>query len=329
MNRQVAMSLGILVLMVLGSHPTVGQAQTTAEMLLEAQALSDEQLTALLAGDVVSSGVAPLEASKAQLAASAVAWTAVPFERAARLVDAEDPRQVVRTWAIDDADDVTAVELSAEDLTKLRTKAHRAFNLSAAESASLRATESQEQTLAAFRLLLAERVRSYQAEGLAGIESYRRGKRKSVNPAEELRQANAAILSDRTTTPALAELLREIDEGLPSGSDGSEHRLQLVEKVVQDRPHHALSHLALLRGEDGLVIVERQFYSSHSYDALQVVVGLFPYREGSLVAVFGQTATDQVAGIGSNLAHSIGRGRSADSYASLATLVRSAIEALP
>jgi hypothetical protein len=57
----------------------------------------------------------------------------------------------------------------------------------------------------------------------------------------------------------------------------------------------------------GEVILARQFYAGHSYNSNQLTIACLPYRDGSLVFYANRTFTDQVAGFGSSLKHSIGR----------------------
>ncbi|MEM9386164.1 MAG: hypothetical protein AAGA68_13955 [Pseudomonadota bacterium] len=299
----------------------------TASRLLDESGHDDAQLASLLAGATLSGGVAEMEASKSQLAAASLAWTAVPYERAVALIEQGDPRVGAKTWAISGAQTFSALQLPADDLQTLRSKGHRAFNLSAEESQTLREAAGGDEVLSLYRAMLAQRATAYQRAGRAAIAPYQRGRRGEVDPAEELARATASVRGSGATFDALRALLDSAENGVPDGDQ--DHRLQLVENTVQDRVHHALRHMMLLKADEGMVIVERQFYSSHSYDALQIIVGLLPHENGTLVAVFGQTSTDRVAGVGSNLAHSIGRGRSAESYADYATLVRDAIDALP
>ena len=57
----------------------------------------------------------------------------------------------------------------------------------------------------------------------------------------------------------------------------------------------------------GMLILGRQYYVEHSYNSSHTCVGIFPYREGTLVFYIESTSTDQVAGIASGLRHVIGR----------------------
>jgi hypothetical protein len=75
---------------------------------------------------------------------------------------------------------------------------------------------------------------------------------------------------------------------------------------VQDRPTVVLVHRLL--GEIGAdaVQVERQFYASQGFDALQIVAGALPVAEGTVLLYANRTSTDQAARYG-RMAQSIGR----------------------
>ena len=62
----------------------------------------------------------------------------------------------------------------------------------------------------------------------------------------------------------------------------------------------------------GAIMVERQFYVGHSYNSLQTITGCIAVPGGSLVFHSNHTSTDQVAGFGSGLRHSIGRDQMRD-----------------
>jgi hypothetical protein len=53
-------------------------------------------------------------------------------------------------------------------------------------------------------------------------------------------------------------------------------------------------------------MAERQFYVEHSYNSLSLMAGVMPLSGGTIVLYSNRTSTDQVAGVGSGLRHSIG-----------------------
>lgn len=56
-----------------------------------------------------------------------------------------------------------------------------------------------------------------------------------------------------------------------------------------------------------LVLVFGVIGTLSAYAANQLNIGCLPYRDGTLVFYANRTSTDQIAGMGSSLKHSIGR----------------------
>ncbi|WP_446810155.1 hypothetical protein ACH50O_00725 [Methylomonas sp. 2BW1-5-20] len=104
--------------------------------------------------------------------------------------------------------------------------------------------------------------------------------------------------------PELQQAWLNYPAALPANA--SEQFLWLNRRV-EDRPTAVLNHRVIAIGEGGGIIVSRQFYVGHSYNSSHVVAGGLPYKDGTLVFYSIRSSTDQVAGMGSSLKHSIGR----------------------
>ena len=70
-------------------------------------------------------------------------------------------------------------------------------------------------------------------------------------------------------------------------------------------------------GGDFALGSQRQFFVGQSYDALQIVVGLFAVEQGTLLIYSNRTYTEQVAGFGSGARHRIGRGMLIDTVTTM------------
>ena len=57
----------------------------------------------------------------------------------------------------------------------------------------------------------------------------------------------------------------------------------------------------------GAIVVDRQFYVSHSYNTTHEILGALPYLDGTLIFHAERTSTDQVSGAGSFIRHNLGR----------------------
>lgn len=183
------------------------------------------------------------------------------------------------------------------------------FNLSTEEIAILKAINagdaksSREAASEAYRTILLQRWEAYRKKGLQGIAVYSR-EGDAANPGAELRNAaqNSKVLA--RYFPELHEAWLNYPAALPAGA---EEQFFWLNRKVEKRPTPILAHRVILATDNGTVIVARQFYVGHSYNSSQIIVGCLPYRDGSLIFYANRTSTDQVAGMGSSLKHSIGR----------------------
>jgi len=187
------------------------------------------------------------------------------------------------------------------------------FNLSKSELDSLKSLQASlkdadNKTLLKtanqkYREILLQRLQAYRKGGLSGIAAYSRDNG-NADPAAELR--NDAVNSKAWARyfPELQQAWLNYPAALPPNS--TEQFLWLNRKV-EDRPTAILTHRIMVTGEAGGIIVSRQFYVGHSYNSSHVVAGGLPYKDGTLVFYSTRSSTDQVAGMGSSLKHSIGR----------------------
>jgi hypothetical protein len=191
------------------------------------------------------------------------------------------------------------------------------YNLSGAELqtfASLRRTfpakecgkdpRCGEAVVSAYRKVLRDRLTAYLDRGLAGVDPYARDGDKTADPAEELRQAAGAARFLEQWNPQIFAAFRDFPRGDQSGI---ENRFLWLKQTVQDRPAFILSHRFLCIRDGVAVAGERQFYVGHSYNSLQILVGLVPMEGKTLVVYLNRTSSDQVAGFLTGTRHGVGR----------------------
>jgi hypothetical protein len=164
--------------------------------------------------------------------------------------------------------------------------------------------ECSEAVTAAYRDILFERAKAYHEKGLAGVLPYSRGGRKVAEPAVELKAAIEAAEYLEMVMPAVYGALADYPTGKAEGVD---HRLYWIKQTVQGRPAIILAHRMFYFQENQSVALERQFYAGFSYNSLQIQVAAFPVEGKTAVVYLNRTSTDQVAGFGSGMRHSIGR----------------------
>jgi hypothetical protein len=75
---------------------------------------------------------------------------------------------------------------------------------------------------------------------------------------------------------------------------------------------------------DRLVLLSRDFYVSHSFNASQGTAGALPVDGGVVIFYGNRTSSDQVAGFMSGMRHEIGRGMMRDSLVKAMEEIRAA-----
>ncbi len=180
------------------------------------------------------------------------------------------------------------------------------FNLSTGEFQSIKAasSESTEAASQTYRAILQQRLQAYRQNGLKGIATYDRGNGTEANPAEELRSATQDSKLLARYFPDVYKAWLNYPVAFPDGTDEGFYWLN---RRVEGRPTAILGHRVIVSSAAGEVILARQFYVGHSYNSNQLIIACLPYLDGSLVLYANRNFTDQVAGFGSGLKHSIGR----------------------
>ncbi len=84
-----------------------------------------------------------------------------------------------------------------------------------------------------------------------------------------------------------------------------------------DRFNLSATALAMLNeAEDAtderMLVAERHYYVSNSYNVLQIFFVCLPYRDVVLIAMLNQTFTERVTGLTAGIAHKVGRRMIAD-----------------
>jgi hypothetical protein len=207
------------------------------------------------------------------------------------------------------------------------------FNLSAEEIRRLEALRGRAEGLddaalleminEALREFLAERLRRYQDEGLDGIASYQRSRKKTISPSEELDAANRAMEDMRRSAPNFHGIL----QNFPGARIREiEHRFYVFKLDIAGRPGFVLSHRIYFFGAEFALLAERHIYSPHFYNSLQLVAGVIPHESKTVVFYGSRTYTDQVAGFGSGVKHAVGGKELAEGIRKLMGDIRSGVE---
>jgi len=187
------------------------------------------------------------------------------------------------------------------------------FNLSKSEFDSLKSLQASlenadNKTLLKaanqkYREILLQRLLAYRKSGLSGIAAYSR-ENGNADPAAELRKEAVNSKSWLRYFPELQKVWLNYPAALPANTT---EQFLWVNRKVDGRPTANLVHRLMVAGKAGGIVVSRQFYVGHSYNSSHSVAGGLPYKDGTLVFYSTHSFSDQVAGMGSSLKHSIGR----------------------
>jgi len=201
------------------------------------------------------------------------------------------------------------------------------FNFDASEidrfSVLPRSTAGEDEALALFVELLADRLRGYRSRGLAGIDPYARGGGRQASPADELTAAMQDARFLRRHFPEFHETLIRYPEGKESLASS---RYYWTKKEVSGRPTIALLHKTLWVGEHASVAGEREFYVGQGYNSMFTVVAGVPYQGGTLLIAANRTFTERVTGMGRSLKKTMGRKVVAAKFAERFEHLRAAFE---
>lgn len=107
---------------------------------------------------------------------------------------------------------------------------------------------------------------------------------------------------------------------------GVEHRFYVFKLNIAGRPGFILSHRIYFFGTEFALLVERHIYAPHFYKSLQLVAGVIPHEDSSVVFYGNRTYTDQITGIGSDMKQSMGGKQLAEEIKALLTDIRTGIE---
>ncbi|MDD5267096.1 MAG: hypothetical protein PHO08_08200 [Methylococcales bacterium] len=155
-----------------------------------------------------------------------------------------------------------------------------------------------------YRDILFKRFKAYRRGGINAIAPYAREEGLDSKPSLELRQAaNASAILARYF-PVLQKAWLDYPKALPPQAVET---FPWVEKNVEGRTAAILRHRISIDWNGGVLVLNREFYASHSYNSSQWLTGCLPYRDGTVVFQEVRSFTDQVSGTASDVKHLAGR----------------------
>jgi hypothetical protein len=203
------------------------------------------------------------------------------------------------------------------------------FNLSTAEIASIRerlgagraGREAILEASAAYRRVLAGRLRAYCERGLDGLAEYDRGHGVLSSPGGELNHVRAASVPIAVLEPLLSAL-----DAFPRPLPSTIHQRFFWKKTeVDGRPAFILSHVLFEEKTDAIAFVLREFYVGHAYNVLQQAGVALPEGEASIILALNSTVTDRIPGFLGSVARAIGQRRSREALEAYFDGIRSSV----
>ena len=297
----------------------------TAEELIDILGYSEDDAKKLLAGEIVSH-VLKSETDK-ELAVTVAMLAKVPlaevveFARSGEIYKANKSIHVFREIHDVQPDKNEFMDLrfeanEQEEVSKLlQVKAGSTFNLAASEIERFKSVANRFQSKGVddpavrkaisdeYQAILMDRYKAYREDGLEAVAAYDRGG-KSSSPGQEIIDdvKRAKVIKEKKPNfyQAMLNYPRFID-------DKAENQFFWFKSQVNKRPAFILAHrIYRFVPEEYAMSVFREYYVSHSYNALQIIVGALPVEKGTLVFYVNSTSTDQVAGFGGGMKRSIG-----------------------
>ncbi|MDD5276880.1 MAG: hypothetical protein PHR16_12460 [Methylovulum sp.] len=194
----------------------------------------------------------------------------------------------------------------SDEISRLQNAEFADFNLSSSEIAELKAVGSTTpDTLAnSYRKILVARAKAYIGGGLAAIGAYQRDGNKKTNAADDLKKMAAAMVIVAEHDPVLYRAFLNYPKNQPVGIDTEFFWLK---KRANNRPVFTLAHRIIQSKPNSVMIMRREFFVGHSFNAAQTVSGLFPLQQGTIIFSGNRTTVDQLSGFASSLRHKIGR----------------------
>ena len=291
-------------------------AVPTPAELAKALGFSNAEVAQIEGGEIVSKDLK--EVSDKELAGVVAVFFKKPVNELVeiamqgKMLESDKKTQAFHTWKPDASTDEAFADLGLAateiDEAKLfaRASAGQKLNLSAAEIKQFgKVTGSPAAVSVQLQTMLKARYEAYRKSGLNGIAPYARSSSKTASPSHELMLAIKATMTAAPRQDFFQGLLDYPAKPLPD----VEHRYFWFKQEVEGRPTFILAHRANRQTANAALLTEEQFYVGHSYNSNLIVSGALQVAGGTVVFYVNRTFTDQVAGFGSSLKHSIGRGQ--------------------
>jgi len=307
--------VGLIVCVTIAYPIESARGNPTADDILKALPISDSKKRQVLNGQVVR--WTTQESNNREIAVGIVMLMKANPENAAQLfrgaegyqlIDAVTAHGVIpgKGTTADFANLILKPNGEKEATRYLDAKPGSALNLDSQEMAAFQTLKAQlkdnDGKQQAVETLIREhflaRLHAYQAKGLDGINPYSRSRNQKRLASKKIRLSVTANNITASLYPKFHEALVNYPKADMTGVEESFFWLNIE---VFSRPLLVLVHRMLYQEGQTYLVSDRHFYTSHEYNSLQAVGGVWPKDEGALIVYLYRVSTDQVGGFGSSV----------------------------
>ena len=183
------------------------------------------------------------------------------------------------------------LNLSLQEISKFR-------NLKASENNQLQMANTEK----LLQNILYARYQKYREQGPKGVAPYARGDGKETQPGKQLITSLEESLALKKLYPKLHYFLKQYPQPV-NFTVAEDYFWYMVN--LGSRPAIGLSHRLHTHIGEATFIFERGYYISHTIDSVQVLVGLIPVQEGTLLVYSNRTWTEKISGLFSTIKRKI------------------------
>lgn len=308
--------------------------------VLDGLGATADDIAELESGDIIAYSDEAYESTPRELAVDAVML--VDTDMAAIVEILRDAVTVIPTKLMIEHSEISSradfskvayTEGDIDEVEKLfKLKAGKDFNLSAAEFDLLKsrlgphrnASNSEKIAVAsdAMREILLGRYKSYRAQGLAGVDTYWRSKRKQIDVGREIK------LTTDTFEPFAPEFPEffNVMENYPSGADCCEHYFRWLKIKIHKRPAFALAHTMVQKTDQFILYTERFYYVNNTINSVQVTLSWLPYDHNTYMGLAMSASADILDSMLGKMLRPLGRNKGQDLVTDVMTEVRQELE---
>ena len=307
-----------------GNSAYAAKQLSSVEQIMMDLGFRSDDLQKVLEGEILAEELT--EKSKRGIALKMVMFLPVSLDKVVseiskgRIFDIN--RQVLAYHILESDDDThlfSGVVFDPKEMKEidklLKVKPGSVFNFSSSEIAAFQdaakklkgdknAHARQKAVESTYREILKLRYDAFLSGGLKNTADYLRGKGKSSNPGYHLTKA---VNHETVLQKEAPEFYKALKNFPRDGSSDIQNQFLWIKLEAQNRPNFVLAHRMFRFDDKNALMTERQFFVSHSYNALQIIAAAFQVEEGTLLLYANRTFTDQVGGFGGDFKRGVGR----------------------